>query len=178
MADIRLFIREYSSFKSTFKETSLDDNNNTHLCYDTSQEVINFDNLMKKLYPDSNKRPKSFDAIFVYENLIFLIEFKNQKPSKIDNKEVQEKLEDGKMELLKLFYQLNIQKRDYNFIYCVVYKEYTKAIDRYKSGIEKGKIQFGLEKFVENRFVTKVYTDSVSFFTKEFKKLFKKELKC
>ncbi len=178
MADIKLFVKEYSSFQSSFKETSLDDDNNIYLCNDTSQKVINFDNLIKNLYPDSNKRPKSFDAIFIYENLVFLIEFKNQKPSKIDNKEVQDKLKDGKIELQKLFYQLNIQKKDYNFIYCVVYKEYKQAIDRYKCGIEKGKIQFGLEKFVENRFVTKVYTDSVSFFTKEFKKLFKKELEC
>ncbi len=180
MADIKLFIREYSSFKSSFKETSLDDDNNTYLCNDTSQEVINFDNLIKKLYPDSNIRPKSFDAIFIYKNFIFCVEFKNQKPSSIDNKEVREKIIEGKEELIKLFTKLNIQKKDYNFIYCVVYKNCKLPYDSYKCGIDKGKIRFGLEDLTnkENSFLTKVYTDSVSFFTKEFKKLFKKELEC
>ena len=178
MANIKLFLREYSSYKSSFKETSLDDNNNIYLCNDTSQEVINFDKLIENLYPNSNIRPKSFDAIFIYEKLIFLVEFKNQKPSKIDNKEVQKKLEDGKIELLKLFTQLNIQKNDYNFIYCVAYKECKEPTSRYKCGVEKGKTQFGLEKFIESSFVKKVYTENVSFFTKEFKKKFEKELMC
>ena len=178
MADIKLFIREYSSYKSSFKETSLDNDNGVYLCNDTSQEVINFDKLIENIYPNSNNRPKSFDAIYIYEKLIFLVEFKNQKPSKIDNKEVQEKLVDGKTELLKQFTQLNIQKNDYNFIYCVAYKDCKEPINRYKCGVEKGKIQFGLDKYMEKSFVKKVYTESVSFFTKEFKKQFRKELMC
>jgi len=178
MADIKLFIREYDSFKSSFKETSLDNDNNIYLCNDTSQEVINFDKLIENLYPDSNKRPKSFDTIYIYKNLIFCIEFKNQKPSDIDNSEIRGKILNGKDELIKLLTQLNIQKNDYNFIYCIIYKDCSMPYDSYKCGIDKGKIRFGLEDLTKNSFLTKVYTDSVSFFTKEFKKQFKKELMC
>ncbi len=179
MADIKRFIKEFNYYKSNFKETSLDNNKNVYLCNDTSQEVINFDKLIKDLYPDSNKRPKSFDAIYIYKNLIFCVEFKNQKPSDIDNKEVREKILNGIEELIKLFIQLNIQKNDYYFIYCVVYKDCNMPYDSYKCGIEKGKIRFELEDLVKNSpFLAKIYTDSVSFFTKEFKKLLKKELTC
>lgn len=178
MADFNLFQKEYSDSCSTFKETSLDDNNEVYLCNDESQKVINFDKIIELKYPDSNKRPKSFDALYLYAHLLFCIEFKNQKPSQIDNKEIQEKLESGKKELQKMFQSLNIPIKQYSFIYCVVYKKCIEPRDRYKCGIEKGKVLFGLEKYEEQGFVKKIYTQSVDFFTKEFTKNLKKELVC
>ncbi len=181
MADIELFKRKYKHCKSTFKDTSLDNrdkNDDEYLCYDISQEVIDFDLLISNLFPDSNKRPKSFDAIYIYSNKIFCIEFKNQKPSQINNREVKEKIIDGKRELIKLFNQLNISKGDYDFIYCVVYKNCKEPFERYKCGIGKNRVLFDLKQFEENNFIKKVYTDQVSFFTKEFKKYFNKELMC
>ncbi len=83
MADINIFYKKYNSYLSTFKKCSFDDDNKCYLCSDTSQKAINFDNIIKDIYPDSNKRPKSFDAIYVYQNLVFCIEFKNQIPSQI-----------------------------------------------------------------------------------------------
>ena len=178
MADFNQFQQEYGQFKSTFKETSFDDNNKVYLCNDERQNVINFDSILEFKYPDSNLRPKSFDALYVYNDLLFCIEFKNQKPSQIDNREIQDKILSGKAELVKLFQELNIQMNDYRFVYCVVYKKCIEPRDRYKCGIDKNKVLFGLEKYEEQGFVKKVYTQSVDFFTKEFKKNLKEELVC
>ena len=137
MADIQQFFKNYSLHNSTFKETSFDDENNVYLCTDTSQDVLNFDKLIEDKYPNPYLRPKSFDAIYQFGNVLYLVEFKNQKPSQIDNNAIVQKLNDGKKELDTFLTKLNIQKRDYSFKYCVVYKNCNKAIDRYKCGISK-----------------------------------------
>ncbi len=178
MADIGQFIRTYSSCKSTFKETSFDSDNNHYLCKDESQEVIDFDKILEEKYPDSNVRPKSFDTIFVYDNFVFCIEFKNQKPAQINNQDICEKLTDGKAELDTLLQALHIQVNDYELIYCVAYKKCIEPRDRYKCGIQKGKVLFGLEQYKEQNIVKEIFTDTVDFFTKEFKKQFTKELVC
>jgi hypothetical protein len=178
MADINLFLQENNSFISTFNETSYDSSNDEHLCKDTTVDVLNFDRLIEDRYPDSNSRPKSFDAIFVYEEDIFCIEFKNQKTSNINNQEVQLKIKDGKSELDKLLKDKNIQVNKYRFIYCVVYKICTEPYDRYKCGIAKNSVLFGLDSYKKNSFVDKVITQNVAFYTKELKKLFEKELIC
>ena len=178
MADISQFMSTYNSFKSTFKETSFDSENTQYLCSDESSEVINFDKIVEDKYPDSNERPKSFDAIYVYENIIFCIEFKNQKPSQIINQNICEKLTEGKSELDTLLQRLNIQTNDYDFVYCVAYKKCIEARDRYKCGIEKGKILFQLEHYKYEGFVNEIFTDNVEFFTKQFTKQFQKELEC
>jgi len=178
MADYNQFIKEYRNYASTFKETSFDDSNNSYLCTDESQNVINFDKILESKYPDSNQRPKSFDALYRHKDLIFCIEFKNQKPSQIDNQEVQGKIESGKSKLVELFASLNIQAKGYRFVYCVVYKRCIEPRDRYKCGVDKNKVLFGLDKYEEEGFVEKVYTQSVDFFTKQFKKNLQKELTC
>lgn len=178
MADFSQFKKMYKEYESTFKETSFDDSNEVYLCNDESQHVIHYDKIIEHLYPDSNKRPKSFDALYQYNNLLFCIEFKNQKPSQIENNEVQGKLLNGKDELIKLFRDLNIPSKNYDFVYCVVYKPCIEPRDRYKCGVEKGKVLFGLDKFQEEGIVKKVFTQNVDFYTKQFKNNFKKELKC
>ena len=178
MADINQFLKTFSLYQSSFKETSFDDNNEIYLCNDESQNVINFDKILESKYPDTNTRPKSFDALYVYNDLLFCIEFKNQKPSQIDNLDIQSKLLSGKEELLILFQELNIQVNTYTFVYCVVYKKCVEPRDRYKCGIDKGKVLFGLEKYEEQGIVKKVYTQNVDFFTNEFRKNLKKELEC
>ncbi|OQX76976.1 MAG: hypothetical protein B6D54_02880 [Epsilonproteobacteria bacterium 4484_65] len=178
MADIDQFISTYQSFKSTFKETSFDSDNDQYLCTDQSCEVINFDKIVERNYPDSNIRPKSFDALYVYGNIVFCVEFKNQKPSQIINQDICKKLVDGKSELDTLLQTLNIQVNDYSFVYCVAYKKCQEPRDRYKCGIEKGKVLFGLEQYKHQGLVKEIFTDNVDFFTKEFNKQFQKELSC
>ena len=60
-------------------------------------------------------------------------------------------------------------------------KEYKRCIeprDRYKCGIDKGRVLFGLEKYEKQGFIKKVYTQDIDFFTKEFRKNLNKELAC
>jgi len=178
MADIGQFLQLYQSCQSTFKETSFDDNNQKYLCTDESQAVINFDKLIEAIYPNSNGRPKSFDAVYVYMNKIFCIEFKNQKPSQIESADIREKLTAGKGELDTLLKSLNIQTNHYDFAYCVAYKKCTEPCDRYKCGIDKGKVLFGLEQYKQQGFIKEIFTENVEYFTKEFKKQFQKELAC
>jgi hypothetical protein len=178
MADIGLFVSSYESCKSTFRATSLDDSNEVSLCKDESCEVIDFDKIIQKIYPNSNTRPKSFDAIYIYENNIYCIEFKNQKSNMINKNEISGKLKDGIGELDKMLANLKIQKKRYNFIFCVVYKKCKEPIDRYKCGISKNKILFGLEKYKNQHNIKDIFTQNVEFFTNQFKKITMKELKC
>jgi len=177
MADLHQFKEKYQNFKSTFKTTSFDSAKSDSLCKDTTQEVLNFDKIIEERYPDSNKRPKSFDAVYLHGKYIFCIEFKNQKSSQINNENVTQKLTDGKSELDKLLKELKIQVNEYSFIYCVVYKDFKEHTDRYKSGIGKNAILFGLQK-CKKHIVDDIFTENVSFFTKEFKKQISKELNC
>ncbi len=178
MSDIRVFNSRYNTFYSTFKETSLDSENNYYLCTDESQTIINFDKLLEDKYPDSNMRPKSFDAIYIDKNNIHCIEFKNQKPSDINKEDIRDKLKEGKDELVMLFQEDNIQINDLNFIYSVVYKECKSYRDKYKCGVVQTQIEFGLDKYKDNGFVKEIFTSDVDFFTRAFKLKFKKELMC
>jgi len=178
MADFNLFYQEYKPFISTFKETSYDGDNNFYLCTNESIEVINFDAIVEKIYPDSNIRPKSFDTIYFDKtnHCIYLIEFKNQK--KPDKQEIEEKLTAGKKEFDSLLNQLNISKNSYKFVFCLVYNKYIPKEERHKRGLFKSITFEFLNKYKENSFVNDIYTEDVSFFTTQFKKNLQKELIC
>jgi len=181
MAEIQYALDEYyKTYISTFKETSLDDHHkdipDEYLCQDESQEVINFDKIIEDKYPDSNKRPQAFDALYINGIDVYLIEFKNQR--KPDNSEVVGKLIDGKKELDKILGEINVRKEDYNFIYCVVHKNCKPHFNRYKCGIAKELPRFTLAKYKENGLVKDIYTEDVNFFTKQFTKKTLKELEC
>jgi len=182
MADFNIFLKTHNFYLSTFKETSLDnhhkDKSKEYLCMDESQEVINFDKIIEDKYPDSNIRPKAFDAIYFdkFNNNIYLVEFKNQK--KPDKKEVEGKLINGKKELDLLLNDLNMSKNDYKFIFCLVYKKYVPKSERFKRGLFKSVTFEFLNRYKENKFIDDIYTEDVSFFTKQFKKKMSKDLKC
>jgi len=178
MSDIGQFKSKYNQYKDTFKSTSYDSENEFYLCTDESQDVINFDMIIENNYPDSNRRPKSFDAIYIRENIVYCIEFKNQKPSKIKNSEIQEKLEHGKDELITLLQKENIDTSDLTFIYAVVYRECKSNRDKFKCGVVQSQIEFGLQKYKDSGFVKDVFTSDVAFFTRAFKLKEKKELAC
>jgi len=176
MAGIEQLVKRYPF--TTFKETSYDDTNKDSLCHDTTQRVLNFDEIIKKKYPDPYDRPKSFDALYIQQHRIYLIEFKNQPPKFIDNTEVQLKLQKGKEELDKFLAQENIQKKEYEFIYCVVHKKTKKTIfDDYKTGISESAVRFGLEKYTP-KYAHKIITKDVETLTKHLEKKIQKNLKC
>ena len=178
MADFNLFKQTYSLHTSTFKETSLDTDNNVYLCQDESIDVINFDTIIENKYPDSNKRPQSFDSIYLDKdsNTIYLIEFKNQK--KPDKEEVEGKLIDGKKEFILLLNDLNISTTNYKFIFCLVYNKFKPKHERHKRGLFKSVTFEFLYKYKENKFIDDIFTEDVNFFTKQFKKKISKDLKC
>jgi len=182
MADFNLFVQKYSSYLSTFKETSLDDHHKEkskeYLCQDTTQEVINFDKIVENRYPDANKRPKTFDAIYFDKenNHLYMVEFKNQK--KPDKKEVEEKLLEGKREFDLLMSDLNIAKSDYRFTFCLVYNKFIPKEERHKRGLYKSITFEFLNRYKESSFVDDIYTENVPFFTKQFKIKTLKELQC
>ncbi len=181
MSDIHYALKQnYSSYVTTFKETSKDNRHKDlppyYLCQDETQSVINFDKIIEDKYPDPYTRPQAFDAIYIHEKNIYCVEFKNQK--KPDGHEVVGKLIDGKNELDKILGELNVRKSDYKFIYCVVHQNCKPHFNRFKCGIEKEVPRFSLDKYKENGFVDDIYTEGVDFFTKQFKIKTLKDLAC
>lgn len=181
MAEINYALEEnYKVFFSTFKETSKDKHHKDkppyYLCTDESQKVINFDRIIEEKYPDANERPQAFDAVYIYKNKVYCIEFKNQRNP--DNRDLRGKLIDGKKELDKILGEINVQKNDYIFVYCVVHENCQTHFNRYKCGIEKGAPRFALQEYKNNGFIDDIFTEDVNFFTKQFKEQTLKELTC
>jgi len=181
MAEISYALEQnFKDFFSTFKETSKDNHDKgelpQYLCMDESQNVINFDKIMEDRYPDPNNRPQSFDAVYIYHDKVYCIEFKNQRNP--DNKDLKGKLLDGKNEFDKILGEINVRKDDYSFIYCVAHKNCKPHHDRYKCGIAKGVPRFALGKYKESGFIDDIFTEDINFFTKQFKKQTLKELAC
>ncbi|MDM8566208.1 hypothetical protein QUF74_11245 [Candidatus Halobeggiatoa sp. HSG11] len=168
MADASsIFRNKFKKYISSLKDTSYDSINDKYLCQNSTQEVYNFDLIVKDRNP--LKQPSSFDSLLIYDYDVYCIEFKNQKHSDIDGTQIKNKLIYGKN---------NIQKRDYKFIYCVVYKNCTPHYNRFKCGILKGMPRFNLEECKEKGVVKDIFTEDVNFFIKAFKKKILKELKC
>lgn len=72
-------IKEYYDCISTLKECSSDDANNEYLC-DSEMEVYDFDLVKEKFCKKyAMSQIKSVDSLFIKEDRIYLIEFKNQK---------------------------------------------------------------------------------------------------
>lgn len=177
MADISEFIKKYSKYQTTFKITSYDDTNDKYLCKDELNQNINFDAIIADIYPNSKEyRPKSFDSIYIDKNNIYCIEFKTER--KPDKKELENKLVDGKNELTKLLAELNIQKNDYKFIFCLVYNIHKPRFDRFKRGGISYPINSYLKKYKENKFIDDIFTEDIEFFSNKFKQQLKKDLKC
>ena len=174
MADISEFIKKYSKYQTTFKVTSYDDNNDIHLCTDELNDNINFDKIIEDIYPEAHNRPNTFDAIYIKDNDIYCIEFKNE--NKPDKKLIEKKLTNGKKELDKLFAKLNIQKDDYKFIFCLVYNIHKPKFDRWKKGTISYTINNYLKKYKDDKFISDIFTEDVEFFSKQFSKKTKKRI--
>jgi len=171
-----IFKTNFSLYITTLKETSLDKHDNIkqseYLCKNTTEQVYNFDKIVKNLYP--TKQPSSFDALLIKDNNIYCIEFKNTKYSSVKKQEVQKKLTNSKDIIDNIFEEYNIQKSKYIFTYCVIYKNHEA---KWRRGITKNIVQFDLEQY-KGKYFDEIYTNDVQYFTHEYKKQFKKELAC
>ncbi len=173
MADAQsIFRSQFKEYISSLKNVSFDKEKSIYLCQDESVGVYDFDAIVKNIYP--LKQPSSYDALLIDNYKIFCIEFKNEKYSQITNSEVEKKLIDGKDILMEIFTKNNIPIDNYTFIYCVAYKN---AEARWRRGISKNTIQFGLEEYKGN-YYDDIFTNDVAFFTNEYKKYFRSSLAC
>ena len=161
---------QYTQCLKSLKETSEDSENQQHLCQ-SSMEVYDFDCIVKKLYP--MKQPASYDALMVDEEkkLVYCIEFKNQRPSQINNANIKNKLTHGKEILDTICANENVTKKDYQFIYCVVHKP---AQNRYSNPLVDRETKFELKAYIGTHF-DKIVTNDIDFFKNEFKKEFNDE---
>ncbi len=173
------FIREYDRYISNLKKTSYDSKNDVYLCNDTSViNVFDFDSIVKDLYPQ--RQPKSFDCILCDDKDIFCIEFKNSFPPDIKNRDVECKLNNSQIIIDEFCKSKGINKLEYRFIYCVIFKPYhnpAKLNRLYKSSIAGNSIHFELEKY-KGIFFDEIITKDKDFFIKNFSRLIKKQKLC
>ena len=171
MADIvSIFKSKYKDYQDTLKKTSYDKNSNVYLCQDKSVTIYNFDKIAKDMYP--KKQPASYDALLFFDNTVYCIEFKNQKYSDIDRKQLKIKIKNSKDVLDEICKTNNINKKDYRFVFCVVYKN---SETRWRRGIEKNTIQFELESYIP-KYYDNIKTNDIQFFTNQFNKKYKKKI--
>ena len=114
-----IFKQKFSNSFDTLKNTSYDKENNVYLC-NSSMDVIDFDDVTKKLYP--KKQPSSYDSIIIEENdkKVFYIEFKNQNKSDVENKKLHNKVKCSDATILDICISNHIKKDNYDYVLCVV----------------------------------------------------------
>lgn len=173
MAELSYVLRnntQYTDCTESLKETSKDKEHNEYLCQ-SSMEVYDFDCIVKKLYP--SKQPSSYDSLIIDEDkkMVYYIEFKNQIPSQINNANIKKKLTNGKDVLDNICSNDNVQKKDYQFIYCVVHKA---VQNRYGNPLVDRETKFELKAYKGSHF-DKIVTNDINFFKNEFRKEFKEE---
>lgn len=134
-------------------------------------EVVNFDRLTE-LDAGQKPLPKSFDTLLCdeEEKSVYCVEFKNQDRSIVNNRLLREKMTEGKKTLDRIMAQNNVQRRDYRFIFCVVYKPNSKHY-RYRRKIEERTIYFNLEQH-RNTF-DEIITKDIMFFTDQFRRKYR-----
>ena len=159
------------NYKSTFKETSLDDRGGqtrNYLCKDTTAEVFNFDKYV--LDKIGHPLPASPDAIYVEENKIFFVEFKNQIFENINDDNIKNKLNSG-TNILKDLLHSHLPS-DVKFIFCVVYKpQYYRYFN--PMTIISNSVKFGLESenINNSNFYSKIITQDIDFYKEHFRQL-------
>lgn len=168
MANMKdIFKKHFSKFKTSLKSCSYDKTNKAYICVDVQTEVYDFDKIT--LARNQNKQPSSFDALLINDVEVFCIEFKNQHLSEIDKYSIHKKIKDGFNTLKDIMHDYNIQRKNFNFVYCLVYRDEiaNRHYSYYKNGIGRNVIKFDLSvhKKPDGEF-DKIYTDSVSFFKK------------
>lgn len=159
------------NYKSTLKETSLDDRGGqtkNYLCQDTTTEVFNFDKYV--LDKIGHPLPASPDAIYVGNNKIYFVEFKNQPLQNIDTNNIKNKFNSGTQilkDLLSAFLPSDIE-----FLFCVVYQP---THHRYFNpmSIISNTVRFGLENenIANGNFYSKIITQDVDFYKNNFRQL-------
>jgi len=168
MAELCYILKErYRDSFDSLKNTSYDKENETHMCH-SPMEVVNFDRLTE-YNANGEGLPKSFDALLCdeEEKRAYCVEFKNQDRSIINNRLLQEKMIEGKETLDRIMAHNSVQRRDYRFIFCVVYKPNSSHY-RYRRKIEERAVYFNLEQ--QKHTFDEIITKDIVFFADQFRR--------
>lgn len=161
---------ELESHRTTLKDASYDDENQEHLCSDsTTSNVYSFDAYIEKNF-DNAKLPASPDAIFIGDKKLYFVEFKNSLPRDINSASMKDKFEKG-TEVLKRLLK-DFLPRDVEFIFCVVHKNQTAKYFN-SSHIQSNQARFGLaDKNKElDSFYSEVLVEDLDFYRSRFSQL-------
>lgn len=161
-----------TGYESTFKETSLDDRGGqtcNYLCKDTTKEVFNFDKYVKDT--NSSPLPSSPDAIYVENNKVYFVEFKNSPLRNINEDNIKKKFNSG-TQILKVLL-CDFLQSEVEFIFCVVYKSQYQYTYFNPIHIINNISKFGLESENSNNdsFYSKIITQDVDFYKRSFSEL-------
>lgn len=157
-------------FASTLKDTSLDKENNVHLCQDeVTPQVYDFDKYVGTRCP--HPIPASPDAIHIGGKDLYFVEFKNQRPADVDKAQMQRKFEAGTgilKDLLKDF-----SAKDCRYHFCVVMKNQPRPRFMDFRHIEQSAVRFGLDALNQKLggFYDHVVTESLDFYVDKFRAL-------
>ena len=152
---------------NSLKNISADNNDinkeKIYLCQCQSQR-LDFDFFVKKYF--NHPIPSSVDTILFYEKnkKLYLIEFKNQKCSDIDNNEIKKKIFDSINVLKEISKRCNVKFDEYTLYVGIVYNDKPK----WRRRICSNTIQFGLEYFKEQNMIKDVKTNDIEWFKKKY----------
>jgi hypothetical protein len=165
MAELSYIIKsQYQESLTSLKNSSYDKQNDIYLCQ-SNMEVVDFDALTLKLYPQ--KQPSSYDTLIIEEDKkeLFCVEFKNQEKADINRQKLHKKVIDSDTTLKKIYNENNIKKSSYKHKLCIVYKKDEQfAYRRFRDNI----IHFGLQEY-KPKYIDEIITNDIIFFQKEFK---------
>lgn len=171
MAEIFYCIKQICENKKincfvSLKNISYDKNNSLYLC-NCNTERFDFDFFVKDYF--NHPIPSSVDTILFDEKNkeLYLIEFKNQKCSDIDNNEIKKKISDSIKILKNIAKKCNVRFNEYSLYVGVVYNDTPK----WKRRICSNTIQFGLEYFKEQNLIKEVKTNDIEWFKKKYLKI-------
>lgn len=146
MADLNELEKEFEKYATTLQETSRGGKNKKEFLCQSQARVYNFEQYVDyKEKEEKNpyfSKKKRIDALYVdkNDNVIYCIEFKIEKYSQINKKDIEEKFIDS-FEMLKIIFKdLNLAIKNYHFKFFVVHKN----IDDYFN-IRKLKEKVGFE---------------------------------
>jgi len=145
------------------KNISYDKSKNEYLCNCQSKR-LDFDLFVENYC--SHPLPSSVDTVLFDEKAkkLYLVEFKNQKCSDIDNNEIRKKIEDTIRILKELSILCNVNFENYDIFVAIIYNDKPK----WQRGICSSTIQFGLEYFKEQKIIKDVKTNDIEWFKKKY----------
>ena len=151
---------------STITQCSYDDDNKVYLIK-SEKEVIHFDEVSKELAKALQvNKPSSVDALYIQDDMLYLVEFKNTRNPKPD--EVRVKVHDT-LAILKL--SNLITSADHQFIKVILVRKFKGTAIKERRRLKNAGIPLRLKMGLD--FLKKVYP-SIEFFDMspdEYKKL-------